>query len=58
MRSIFNKREIMALQDEFGDNNSPLTEAFPNLVDKFYVSGRDLLKTLLYLILTRKVKSS
>ena len=60
VKLIFNKRGILALQDEFGEiNNSPLTEAFPNLVDlvEFCVSGRDLLKTLLYLILTRKVKS-
>ena len=45
VRMIFKKRGILGLQDEFGYIlNSPLTEAFPNLVSlvQFKVSGNDL----------------
>ena len=45
VRMIFKKRGILGLQDEFGDIvNSPLTEAFPNLVSlvQFKVSGNNL----------------
>ena len=45
VRMIFKKRGILGLQDEFGDIvNSPLTQAFPNLVSlvQFKVSGNDL----------------
>ena len=59
VRSIFKKRGIVELQDEFGDIvNSPLTEAFPNLVSlvQFKVSCRHLY-ILLHLTLVRRVKN-